>query len=573
MTTAVTTAVIPAETSAAADDVASAIPGEPPVFPRRSGLWDVPILVLLCLGLLIPVLNKPVHLDDPMYIWAAQQIVAHPLDFYGVDVNWSGHVEPMHFATMNPPLFPYYLALVGKFAGWGESTLHLAMLPFSILSAIGTYFLAKQFCRAALPPAVLLVVCPAFLVSSTSLMCEVPMLCLWIWALLAWQRGEKNTGWFFAAGGLLALAALTKFPSVCLFPLLITHSALFTSSARKRLAQVAALGIPLSVIVAYNRFTLIHYGHAMFFGAVHFAASYARTNGSSGSAKFLDALAFVGGGVLAAVGVGAVTLGLRAATLLLLLTGATVLAASKLLDTPGGWSVGWPFDLQAGCLAALGTLIAGICLYDLWVCRHHPRQSVFLICWTGGVFVFAAKLNWSVNARSILPLVPPACILVQRLVERRAAHLTQARWSRAQILTGVAGGVVGVLVMLADYESALANRWAAEKVMKNRSQQTVWFTGHWGFQYYMQLRGAKSLDESRPQCKAGDLIIVPLNNYGSPPRGLLYVESFGAETLSFVSDLSGAMGADFYFSPGDRLPFVFGSIPSENFVVFRVAAQ
>jgi hypothetical protein len=34
--------------------------------------------------------------------------------------------------------------------------------------------------------------------------------------------------------------------------------------------------------------------------------------------------------------------------------------------------------------------------------------------------------------------------------------------------------------------------------------------------------------------------------------------------------MNDTMGADFYFSPGDRLPFVIGEVPPEGFLVLQV---
>jgi 4-amino-4-deoxy-L-arabinose transferase-like glycosyltransferase len=153
---------------------------------------DIFILCVATIALLAPFSGKPVHVDDPMYIWAAQQIVAHPLDFYGFNVNWGGHVEPMPATMINPPLLPYYLAAVSRLVGWSEIALHVVMLPFALLSEIALYLLARRFCRLALIAALLMLLCPAFCVSCTTLMCEVPMLCLWLWATYFWVRGSES---------------------------------------------------------------------------------------------------------------------------------------------------------------------------------------------------------------------------------------------------------------------------------------------------------------------------------------------------------------------------------------------
>ena len=64
-------------------------------------------------ALLAPFVGKAFHIDDPIFLWTAEQIVQAPADFFGFAVNWYGVSEPMHMINKNPPLVSYYLALVG----------------------------------------------------------------------------------------------------------------------------------------------------------------------------------------------------------------------------------------------------------------------------------------------------------------------------------------------------------------------------------------------------------------------------------------------------------------------------
>jgi hypothetical protein len=242
------------------------------------------------------------------------------------------------------------------------------------------------------------------------------------------------------------------------------------------------------------------------------------------------------------------------------------------------------FDLQAGIFAGLGGVLVFVACRGLGVVGNRKglgvhlaaesaRQvgdGVFLLVWTGGVFVFAAKLNWSINARSVLPLVAPVCVLTQRAVERGGR-----RGMLAYVLAGLGAGGVSVLALVADYQCANANRAAARELTMAHSRQVVWFTGHWGFQYYMQLDGARPLDDRRPECRVGDVVVLPLNNYGSPPKcvGLRAIGSLVVPGFPWMTLLDGPLGADYYFSPGDRLPMVFGSVPPQGFLVFGVTGN
>ena len=106
-------------------------------------------LSLLTIALLVPFVGKPLHVDDPIYVWTAKHIVEHPFDFYGLKVNWSGTLEPMAVANKNPPGVSYWLALVSALLGWSEPALHAGMLVPAILLVVGVWFLAL---RLGAPP-------------------------------------------------------------------------------------------------------------------------------------------------------------------------------------------------------------------------------------------------------------------------------------------------------------------------------------------------------------------------------------------------------------------------------------
>jgi len=138
------------------------------------------VLIAIVIASLGPFLNKAFHIDDPLFLWMAQQIAKHPLDPYGFDVNWASFMQPMWIVMQNPPLCSYYIAAVASAFGWSEPVLHLAFLFWATMSILGTFVLARRFCREPLVAALLTLFTPVFLVSATSVMCDVIMLALWL---------------------------------------------------------------------------------------------------------------------------------------------------------------------------------------------------------------------------------------------------------------------------------------------------------------------------------------------------------------------------------------------------------
>ena len=157
------------------------------------------LLALITAAALAPFLNKAFYVDDPLFIWMAQQIVRHPLNPYGFDVNWSSFTQPMSAVMQNPPLCSYYIAAIGSIFGWSEMSLHAAFLFWATMSILGTFALAQRFCeverRAPASPAsqeirppdkranaapfqaaLFTLFTPIFLVSATSVMCPLTII-------------------------------------------------------------------------------------------------------------------------------------------------------------------------------------------------------------------------------------------------------------------------------------------------------------------------------------------------------------------------------------------------------------
>src|SRR5207237_10721152 len=147
-------------------------------------------------------------------------------DPYGFEVLWDLTREPFVDVARNPPLACYWLALVGSIFGWSEASLHLAGLVPAIGVLWGTYRLAERYGARPLSAAFLTLATPVFLVCSASVMCDVPMLCGWIWSIILWDQGlrRRSTTQMSIAGLLIAATALTKYFGVCLIPLLTAYS-------------------------------------------------------------------------------------------------------------------------------------------------------------------------------------------------------------------------------------------------------------------------------------------------------------------------------------------------------------
>lgn len=534
--------------------------------------WTLTFVTLAALG---PFLAKPFNIDDPLFIWAAHQIQAHPLNPFGFAVNWFGTVTPMWLATENPPLASYFMALAAAILGWSEIALHSAFLLPAIAVVLGTHRLAQKFCNHPALAALAALFTPVFLISSTTVMCDVMMLAFWVWAVVFWIEGMGKNDFrkLSVAGLLIALAVLTKYYGVCLVPLLAAYSLVVT---RRPGRWAACLLIPLAALCAYQWITRALYGRAMLSDAMDYAGYARGIAGVSRVASVLTALAFTGGCVAAAVFF--MPLLWRARTLAAFAATAILIAAALFFErakleqfiSPQATSA-MLVEIQIIFWAVGGIGVLALAVENLW--NRRDAGTWLLALWVFGTFLFASVFNWTVNGRSILPMVPAVAILiVRRLEQNSAAGRKTPRFAVPVSLAAAAA--LALVVTRADYLFAVAARQTAVQTDARfgNGRKNIWFEGHWGFQYYMESSGFAAFDVKQSPIKPGDILALPENNTGTGMPNADVIarqETIDASGPRFLTTMNMAVAAGFYASVRGPLPFAFGMVPPEKvFLIF-----
>jgi 4-amino-4-deoxy-L-arabinose transferase-like glycosyltransferase len=531
-------------------------------------------LTLTVFAVLGPFLAKPFNIDDPLFIWLAQHVQAHPENPFGFNVNWYGTVTPMWTVTENPPLAGYYYALTGSIFGWSEIGLHFAGLLAALAVILGTYRLATRFCSNPLFAVCAALFTPVFLVSANTVMCDMLMLAFWVWAIVFWVEGLEQSHFpkILFAGLLVALAMLTKYFGVALIPLLAVHGAI---QKRWPGGWLAALLIPLAALGAYQWLTHLLYGHALFSDAANFVITTQHKQSLSKLDGALTALAFTGGGAASAFFLAPFIWRVR--TLAFVITGTAlvgivlyfsgiVLQKYHALETStdrAKVAVQWIF------LAAGGVLVLLLVVTDVLRQPRDPRAWL-LALWIAGTFAFTAFGNWTVNGRSLLPLAPAVGILLARRWELGGKKPARA----LQIGLG-ASAAFALLVAQSDFQLAVAVRRTAQEAVAKYGQgkAAVWFQGHWGFQYYMEQFGAQALNFKNFCPAPGDFLVMPLHNvYISepPPETIAGRDVLSVPYTACLTTWNAALGAGFYSSVAGPLPFGFGKVPAESLFIYEM---
>jgi 4-amino-4-deoxy-L-arabinose transferase-like glycosyltransferase len=537
------------------------------------------LILVVCLG---PFINKAIHTDDALFVWTAEWIQKHPADFYGFEVNYWFSAIPMWKTNWNPPLMSYFLAGVTALFGGSEIVMHLAGLAIACLAALGIYSLAQRWCQRPLLAAVVAIFTPSFLVSSSTLMCDVLMLTFWVWALVLWEYAlshEQNRWPFIVAGALAGLAVLTKYSAITLLPLFPVLSIL---RGRKSGWCWLGMAVPLVLLAAYEWTTTKMYGLGLFSLAANHTHDHREFPGVWG-ARGIVGLAFAGGCLLPllffapflwrpktllAGGVGIAGLWLA----MFPLWNSLGLINSASLGGPELYK-NWYFLLQIALLTAGGLHLLLLAATEVW--QKRDLNSMALALWIIGGFFSAAVLNFAINGRGMLLIVPAAAILlVRRLEAARGASLAGGRllWPL------IPAAAITLSVVIADYQLANADRTAAEQIAlkyKSASHQ-LWFEGH-AMQYYLEKLGGRPIDVQRSSLQPGDMIVIPESGtfFPLPPGSVGWVDHVQFARFSWMNLMGGTENgaAGFYGANWGPIPFAFGKLPPQPYCLVKVFLQ
>ena len=512
--------------------------------------------------------GKAFTIDDPLFLWLGAHLQTNPFDFFGFSVNWYGVEQPMYEVTRNPPLGGYYLALAAQLFGWGEVALHRAFLLPAALAAGVSYSLARRFCSRPLEAAFIGLATPAFLVSSTNVMCDTLMFALFCGSLRCWIEGldRDRWTWLLAASILACFAFLAKYFALSLVPLFLAYG-----WARKRRAGAwtAFALAPIAALAAYEMQTAALYGTGLLFDAVRFATMEATEATTRMDVRLGVGLAFAGGCLAPVLIYAPLLWSWRFLVVCLaLMSGLLVLIQAELFSKTGVPVPAFTYA-QAAVMGVGGFSLVALAATEVW--RKRDPETLLLGLWVLGTLAFAFFFNWVNNGRSNLPIAPAVGILIVRRIDwlrsQERAPPPTARWTA--LATSVA---LALAVTYSDYRWADEVRKAATGITREfvKEGRIVYFLGHWGFQYYMEAGGARAMRGGQDWVEEGELLVIPTNNTKAdiPPKE--HAEPI-ARTIhhepAWLRTNSIQMSAGFYSSGYGSLPFVFGKAPPDAYYI------
>jgi hypothetical protein len=489
----------------------------------------------LVLGLILPFLGKPVHVDDANFLRLAEGAARDPWRPHAIDINWLGVTQRAYDVLSNPPGIAWWLCPVRNAPEWVQ---HAWMLPWVGLALLGVRRLGAALGSDGVAALLVLGTSPVVILSAQALTPDAPLLACVVLGVGGFLTArERAWPWALLAG----CAALFRYSGFCMIPLL-----LLAGYQRKRLAEALPVALPPAALC-------LHDLHA--YGSLHVL-----TMVGFQSVAFAPVLMLRKGVAMLAMLGGAGMLPLlpwrrRAGPILAILGAVLGLLASL--------SSGHTLAQMAPTVAftAAGAVSLG-------AFRLRDDADRLLAAWFFGGFLFQLALGFAAT-RYWLPFLPALVLAALRLGPSR------------RLLAGAvaASAVVSAGMALDDDAFARALRDAARSVAPRGPGV---FSGHWGWQHYLEKEGWRPLEAGTaprsifavswatwPQVPAADACLDLVEDRTLPYRGTgLRVHTASGAANYHSSGVSPPRGA-----PVDTYaPWTFSREPFDHVTLFRPCA-
>jgi len=488
------------------------------------GLRSFRLILLFALAVLFSLLNalKPMHIDDAAGYYHAAQVAKQPLNPYGFDIFWYQHPEPAYKEPF-PPVLPYWWALAIRLFGEQPFLWKLWLVPFSLLFVFACDELFRRFATGLEKPLLIMTVLSPTFLPSLNLMPHIPSLALSLCALIVFLTASDRSSPLLAAlAGLLAgLAIETKYSGFLALGILLLYALIF----RKIRLWLLTAGVTCLVFVSWE--TLVALLYKSSFPLYHLYHLHGGNEMLLHKTRLILPLLTILGGVAPAVALlGLTALGLHRWVVLtssvFVLLGYVLLACVEATVTPrlslapvlfGHVKISTSrLELHHVIFGLFGLVLCGSMTAVIRRLRHMPGNSTdwFLVLWLAVEIAGYFALTPFVAVRRVMGIVVVLTVLAGRLAARSCRPLAETVLIWIVVFVGV---VLGIGFWAVDVRDAHTIKQGAESaahyVHQREPGATVWYAGHWGFQYYAERAGMVPVVPDQSQLRKGHWLVVP----------------------------------------------------------------
>lgn len=544
------------------------------------------LLTAVVLLLSVPFLRQPFHIDDRDFVEFARLSAVKVTKFIIYDTSFAGqYLEQIR--NPHAPLLTTYLGLLLKAgAPDSEEIFHAAYIVFPLVAAFSMYFLARKFTRHAVATALLLLVTPAFLVLSHTLMDNLPGLSLGLAAAALYVWGADRGSWklLVASGVAMVLGILTAYQVLSLVPAFFVYGLLKKPRRLINFLPFIMLGLGGVAWIAltfrkYSRLPEISYDLTLYTDST--------VPGQEGpfdiGHRIRAILVVLGGTSIFFLSMLALYLR-KKSDLLVAFVALPPLFTWSALYFIGSGEMTLVQGVQVGLLTVTGFMV----VYKLFVhCltrlsksqENETAERIFLLVWfLSAAAVYLLHGISYVSVRHLILLFPPIILLFVRETEQfwSGSLRTQNIFIAAALFFTA---IMGLMAAVADYRfasvyPAVARQLGEQYASSSSEGNNIYVRGEFDFRYYLEEQGFKVL-HNKSEVKSGDIIIF------SQFAASVTSEPWPEGTYSVLTQLEPGdgfpvrimnpwAGAGFYGHPMGPLPLVFSSDALDQITVYRI---
>ena len=202
--------------------------------------------------------------------------------------------------------------------------------------------------------------------------------------------------------------------------------------------------------------------------------------------------------------------------------------------------------------------------------NKNTKDNIFLLLWLVGIILFNVLLI-SYASRYIILLVPVFIIFYIRILNNEFMNINLKRFLTICVISTF---FLSTLMAIADYQLAKSYKSFAENY--NPPENTkIWYSGHLGFQYYMDNKGYEILAKKDDRPKKRDIIIksvlqVPSKFSSDLENRIKLIDKFEFENHFPVKVFNIDAHAGFYSYGAGFLPFSLSLAPLDTIEIYEV---
>lgn len=549
---------------------------------------SVVVIIIFVLALSLPFSNKAYHIDDTAFIYLADQIAKDSLRPYSFNFEWGSRSGSATKNILDTPLVSYYIALMTLLFGRTEIILHVSFLIFPIIAGISFYFIAKKFIKWPMVATLVMLASPIFLVSSQNLMPDVPMLSLFLLSFLLFLEGvdRKNHKLLLFGSFMAGIAYLTKPNAIFIIPLLI-----FYCIIRKKSKYIAYQIVPIAFIALFALHNYYFEDTILIKEYIPFLYGAKRKSISVIMAYFFSNLSYMGGALIFTLFLLYPFLIKRhniislCASVLVAGFASLILYKASLNFVSGQYSL---FQILLFFIFTSSSLFFILLVLtenysntkSAMLSAFNPRikynaDRLFVFAWFIEMFIVNSIISGGAAKYNTL-LLPPL-LLFYFIIFKKYTNEFRLNPTKLSILILLFTLLIGIMVAYADYEYANIYRDFAEKIQQKykNSDNSIFFTGSLGFQYYMQEKGYKVLLHNDNTPKKGDIVVrarlpSPRAISKELTQRIRLIEVVPYDGKVPVRTQNPEAHAGFYTYGGGFLPFSLSNAKLENFEIYYV---